>query len=159
MTSPVNSIFKWGDKYMPRPRKWRKVCCLPDSNRFGPLDSPADIANVINMTVDEYETIRLIDLQGLTQEDCAIQMNISRTTVQGIYGDARKKLAESLVNGKVLWINGGEYQLCEGNGKACGGGGCRRYRYQMGIDSNSEIDEDINKIRTENKNENSNTDR
>lgn len=42
---------------MPRPRKWRKVCCLPDSNRFGPLDSPADAVNTVNMTVDEYETI------------------------------------------------------------------------------------------------------
>ena len=83
---------------MPRPRKWRRVCCLPDSNRFGPLDSPLDTENTVNMTVDEYETIRLIDLDGFTQEECANQMNISRTTVQGIYDEARKKLAESLVN-------------------------------------------------------------
>ena len=74
---------------MPRPRKWRKVCCLPDSNRFGPLDSPADAVNTVNMTVDEYETIRLIDLDRFTQEECANQMNISRTTVQGIYDEAR----------------------------------------------------------------------
>ena len=93
---------------MPRPRKWRKVCCLPESNRFGPLGSPADQANYVVMTVDEYETIRLIDLEGFTQEECANQMNIARTTVQGIYNDARKKLAESLVNGKVLWIEGAE---------------------------------------------------
>jgi predicted DNA-binding protein (UPF0251 family) len=52
------------------------------------------------MTIDEYETIRLIDLEKLTQEECATQMNISRTTVQGIYDVARKKIAESLVNGK-----------------------------------------------------------
>ena len=101
---------------MPRPRKWRRVCCLPDSNRFGPLDSPLDTENTVNMTVDEYETIRLIDLDGFTQEECANQMNISRTTVQGIYYEARKKIAESLVNGKVLWIEGGEYQLCDGRG-------------------------------------------
>lgn len=144
---------------MPRPRKWRKVCCLPDINRFGPLDSSLDAANVVNMTVDEYETIRLIDLQGLTQEDCAIQMNISRTTVQGIYGDARKKLAESLVNGKVLWINGGEYQLCDGSGKGCGAGGCRRYRYKSSFASDITNEENIIETRTENKNENSNTDR
>ena len=115
---------------MPRPRKWRKVCCLPDSNRFGPLDSPADAVNTVNMTVDEYETIRLIDLDRFTQEECANQMNISRTTVQGIYDEARKKIAESLVNGKVLWIEGGEYQLCDGMGVSCGRG-CHRHRHEM----------------------------
>ena len=111
---------------MPRPRKWRKVCCLPDSNRFGPLDSPVDLANAVNMTVDEYETIRLIDLEGFTQEECANQMNISRTTVQGIYDYARRKLAMSLVNGAVLRIEGGEYQLCDGRGNGCSKGGCHR---------------------------------
>lgn len=89
---------------MPRPMKWRKVCCLPESNKFGPLDSVLDDQDHVNMTVDEYETIRLIDLEGFTQEECAKQMNIARATVQGIYVEARRKLAESLVNGKVLII-------------------------------------------------------
>ena len=111
---------------MPRPMKWRTVCCLPRSTRFGPLDASYDSENFVTMTVDEYETIRLIDLEGMTQEECAEQMNIARTTVQGIYTEARKKIAESLVNGKVLFINGGEYRLCEGFGKHCEGGGCRR---------------------------------
>lgn len=116
---------------MPRPRKWRRVCCLPENNKFGPLNSPAESMNYVNMSVDEYETIRLIDLEGFTQEECAGQMNIARTTVQGIYFDARKKLAESLVNGKVLFIGGGEYRLCDGNKKACGG--CRRQRCGRGF--------------------------
>ena len=107
---------------MPRPMKWRKVCCLPESNKFGPLDSPTDSINNVNMTVDEYETIRLIDLEGFTQEECANQMNVARTTVQGIYIEARKKLAESLVNGRVLFIEGGEYRLCDGLGNGCGRG-------------------------------------
>ncbi len=111
---------------MARPMKWRKVCCLPESSKFGPLDSPADAKNNINMTVDEYETIRLIDLEGFTQEECAKQMNVARTTVQGIYIEARKKLAESLVNGKVLLIKGGEYRLCDGLGNGCGRG-CHRH--------------------------------
>lgn len=123
---------------MPRPRKWRKVCCLPDSNRFGPLDSPADASSIIMMAVDEYETIRLIDLDGFTQEECAVQMNISRTTVQGMYNDARKKLAESLVNGKVLWIEGGEYQLCDGAANGCGRSGCRRHRCGRGFNETPE---------------------
>jgi predicted DNA-binding protein (UPF0251 family) len=100
---------------------------LPESNKFGPLDSPAEAENQVNMTIDEYETIRLIDLEGFTQEECAMQMNVARSTVQGIYIDARKKLAESLVNGKILTIEGGEYRLCEGLGNGCGRG-CHRHR-------------------------------
>lgn len=109
---------------MPRPMKWRKVCRLPQSNKFGPLDSPTDIENFVKITVDEYETIRLIDLEGLTQVEAASQMNIARTTVQGIYIEARRKLAESLVNGKILLIGGGEYLLCDKSGVGCGRG-CR----------------------------------
>ena len=69
---------------MPRPRKWRKVCCLPNNNQFGPLGTCVDSESMIQMTVDEYETIRLIDLEGMNQEECANHMNIARTTVQGI---------------------------------------------------------------------------
>ncbi|MBM4235480.1 MAG: DUF134 domain-containing protein [Firmicutes bacterium] len=117
---------------MPRPLKWRKVCCLPESNHFGPLDRRTSEDNAVTMTVDEYETIRLIDLEGFNQEECAAQMNVARTTVQGIYINARKKLAESLINGKVLFIEGGEYRLCEGTGSNCYSGGCRRHRHGSG---------------------------
>lgn len=114
---------------MPRPRKWRKVCCLPESTQFGPLTPFSDPDLFVLMTVEEYETIRLIDLEGLTQEECADQMNIARTTVQRIYADARRKIAESLVLGKVLRIGGGDYQLCDGLSDDCGKvGGCRRHR-------------------------------
>ncbi|MDD2217407.1 MAG: DUF134 domain-containing protein [Eubacteriales bacterium] len=112
---------------MARPMKWRKVCSLPESNKFGPLDSPVDAKNYLTMTIDEYETIRLIDLEGFTQEECSKQMNVARTTIQGIYTEARKKLAESLVTGKALLIEGGEYRLCDGLGSGCGRG-CKRRR-------------------------------
>jgi predicted DNA-binding protein (UPF0251 family) len=101
---------------MPRPRKWRRVCSLPDVNRFGPLDFAVEKEHVVIMSVDEYETIRLIDLEGLSQEECASLMHVARTTVQGIYQESRKKIAESLVNGKVLRIEGGDYKLCDGEG-------------------------------------------
>ncbi len=114
---------------MPRPRKWRKVCSLPTRNRFGPLGAPLKENDVVHMTVEEYETIRLIDLEDLTQEECAAQMNVARTTVQGIYNDARTKLAESLVYGKVLCITGGDYRLCDGLSEACGRGNCSRCRH------------------------------
>lgn len=121
---------------MPRPKKWRKVCCLPETDEFGPLDADINKEHIVNMTVDEYETIRLIDLEGFTQEECAKQMNIARTTVQGIYNDARKKLAESLVNGKILRIKGGDYQLCNGIEKFCNGGECKRHRCDMDYQDN-----------------------
>lgn len=98
---------------VPRPRKWRRVCCLPDSNLYGPLNLVNKDSQIIVMSVDEYETIRLIDLEGMMQEECADKMNVARTTIQRIYNDARKKLSESLVNGHVLKIEGGDYQLCE----------------------------------------------
>ncbi|HHW12651.1 MAG TPA: DUF134 domain-containing protein [Firmicutes bacterium] len=113
---------------MPRPLKWRRVCGLPETNKFGPLDLDVDDRNCVRMTVDEYETIRLIDLEGLTQEECAKQMNVARTTVQGIYAEARRKIAQSLVHGRVLLIEGGEYRLCEGPGAGCGRG-CHRHRH------------------------------
>lgn len=113
---------------MARPRKWRNVCCMPESNKFGPLNSKVDHDDIVIMTVDEYETIRLIDLEGLTQVECSNQMNIARTTVQGIYFEARKKVAESLVNGKIMRIEGGDYKLCDGLEHSCGGVNCKRHR-------------------------------
>ena len=108
---------------MPRPIKERNVCCLPKSCTFGPLNSTE--TEVIFMTVDEYECIRLIDLKGCTQEECAERMTIARSTVQMIYNEARKKMADSLVNGKLLHIKGGSFRLCDGNG-CCPAGECRR---------------------------------
>ena len=98
---------------MPRPRKCKKVCCLPENSLFGPLDKMNIDSEIIVMTVDEYETIRLIDLEGLNQEECADRMNAARTTIQRIYYDARKKLAKSLVQGNRIRIEGGDYKLCE----------------------------------------------
>ena len=112
---------------MARPFKWRKVCTMPKHSEFGPLNTQLNERDYIIMTVDEYETIRLIDLEGFNQEECAKQMNVARSTIQGIYIEARKKLAEGLVNGKVLMIKGGEYRLCDGLGNCCGRG-CRRNR-------------------------------
>ncbi|KUO52212.1 MAG: hypothetical protein APF76_04010 [Desulfitibacter sp. BRH_c19] len=116
---------------MPRPRKWRKVCCLPDSNLFGPLNATDLDTEIIIMTVEEYETIRLIDLEGMKQEECADQMNVARTTVQRIYNEARIKLADSLVNGNILKIEGGDYKLCDKREQIYGCGRCRRHRFEQ----------------------------
>lgn len=112
---------------MPRPRKCRKVCQMPTTKEFQPIGDIPCKASVI-LTVDEYEAIRLIDKQGFSQEECSNYMQVARTTVQLIYNSARKKLADALVDGLSLRIEGGDYQLCDGNEDYCGCGGCRRHR-------------------------------
>lgn len=102
---------------MPRPRKCRRVCCLPETTLFEP--SGCKQGKEIVMTVDEFETIRWIDLEGMTQENCAARMNVARTTVQAIYTSAREKLAKTLVFGRPLRISGGDYVLCQGDAPGC----------------------------------------
>lgn len=104
---------------MPRPSKWRSVCSLPENDTFGPLDNENKDDEIIMMTVDEYESVRLIDYEGYTQEECSKYMNIARTTAQAIYNRAKKKIATSLVEGKVIRIQGGNYRLCDGEEKFC----------------------------------------
>ncbi|NLI61885.1 MAG: DUF134 domain-containing protein [Methanosarcinaceae archaeon] len=111
---------------MARPMKRRRVCCLPGCSKFGPLDVSTDSTGSIEMTVDEYEAIRLIDLENLTQEECGEHMDVARSTIQNIYGEARKKLADSLVNGKTLVIEGGKYRFCNGDHGRNRGCGCHR---------------------------------
>ncbi len=110
---------------MARPRKRRRVCSLPENNKFGPFGINHRLEQVI-MTVDEYETIRLIDLEGLNQEECAEKMEVARTTVQSIYTEARKKIAEVLVNGKTLLIEGGDYLIYNDAQNVCGRGNRQR---------------------------------
>jgi len=110
---------------MPRPRKCRRICVLPENSLFGPLESKNDALEPIILNLDEYEAIRLIDLLDFTQEECAAQMDVARTTVQAIYNTARKKLAKSLVQGRPLHIEGGDYTLC-GQSASCCGKNCNR---------------------------------
>lgn len=109
---------------MARPTKTRRICMEPAYDNFGP--DGVRIGDKIVMTKDEYEVIRLVDLEKLTHEQCAKQMEIARTTVTEIYESARYKLADSLVNGRILEISGGNYRLCDGNASACCRKMCRR---------------------------------
>ena len=90
---------------MPRPSRCRRIEQLPVYRSFSPDDVSA--VESVRMTVDEFEAMRLLDNEGLTQEACAARMNIARTTVTAIYDSARKKVADALVNGKRLLITGG----------------------------------------------------
>lgn len=121
---------------MARPMKGRQVCRMPGTRRFGPSLAGGDTQGDILLTVDEYEAIRLIDHLGLKQEECALQMEVGRTTVTAIYASARHKLARALVEGLNLSIQGGAYRLGEHQqgrcGPGCQQGGPRRGRRGRG---------------------------
>lgn len=104
---------------MARPRKCRRVCHFPQVHGFVPVGTESSAGGII-LTVDEYETLRLMDKEGLSQEECGRQMGVARTTVQQIYADARRKVAEMLVEGLPLQIQGGDYRLCDGRSGDCG---------------------------------------
>ena len=107
---------------MPRPPRCRRICNAPRVERFGPCDAAE--SDPILLTLDEYEVIRLVDLEQQTHEQCAAQMDISRSTVQEIYENARRKLAACLVYGKPLHITGGNVRICKGQEQRYGS--CRR---------------------------------
>ena len=75
---------------MPRSAKCRRVCQMPTHCRFSP-ERPAH-REAVELTVEEYEALRLMDYLGLNQEEAAAQMRVARTTVQRIYAQARRKL-------------------------------------------------------------------
>lgn len=114
---------------MARPVKQRLVCELPGIAEFAPCT--AKELETVEMTIDEYEVIRLIDHLKLTQNECALQMNVARTTVQSIYDNARSKIADTIVNGKRLIIQGGNYTLCS-DSNACCGKNCAKRRCSNG---------------------------
>ena len=108
---------------MPRSAKCRRVCQMPTHCRFSP-EQPAH-GEAVELTVEEYEAVRLMDYLGLNQEEASAQMGVARTTVQRIYAQARQKLAVFLVEGRPLQIGGGSYapcpqESCRGFSRPCG---------------------------------------
>jgi len=117
---------------MPRPCKNRFISGQPGSVVYKPAGIPARTLEWLNLGLDEFETIRLLDYQGLDQEKVAQLMGISRPTVTRIYANARKKIAEALTEGKAICIEGGPVgnvcprQIPENISR--GGRGGRRWR-------------------------------
>ena len=96
---------------MPRPTKWRRVGFIPQVTSFKPSGIPLHQLEEIVLSVEEAEAIRLKDLEGLEQEECARRMQISRPTFHRVLAGARKKMADVLLNGKALRIDGGNYEM------------------------------------------------
>lgn len=96
---------------MPRNTKCRKICCFPNYYSFVPEEADVNNVEIIKMSLDEYEVIRLLDHEGLNQKECALRMGVARTTVTVMYESARKKLVSALVEGKRLQITGGNITI------------------------------------------------
>lgn len=98
---------------MPRPCKKRRICCEPSSLKFKPAGAYRKNAKNIFLTLDEFEAIRLADLEGFYQEQAAQKMNVSRQTFGNIILSARKKVADFLINSGQLTIGGGVVEVDE----------------------------------------------
>lgn len=108
---------------MARPQRCRRICGMPQVSSFCPAQQ--QVQQPILLSLDEYEVIRLVDLEGKSHQQCALQMDISRSTVQEIYESARKKIAACLVHGRELVISGGNYRICGGQEAGRCGQCCR----------------------------------
>ncbi|MFA7000859.1 MAG: DUF134 domain-containing protein [Candidatus Omnitrophota bacterium] len=92
---------------MARPVKCRRVGCEPSASYFKPRGIPLWGLEEVALCVDELEAIRLADLQGLYQEKAAKKMKISRQTFGNIIASAHHKIADAIVGGKAIKIEGG----------------------------------------------------
>lgn len=90
-----------------RPKKTRWVRCAPGERCFKPIGRPLNKAKCVYLTLDEFEAVRLADLEGMKQVDAAKKLRISRPTFSRIVSSARNKIADGLVNIKAIRIEGG----------------------------------------------------
>ena len=107
---------------MARPVKWRKIENIPTVPYFVPSEKDIDEIPGNVLKLEELEAVRLKDLEGLEQEECAQKMQVSRPTFQRILISAREKITDSLVNGKTLKIEGGNFtrNICPVKCEDCG---------------------------------------
>ena len=96
---------------MVRPKKCRMVASLPNITYYKPAGIPLRLLNEVRLSIEEAEALRLKELEGLEQSLGAAKMGISRPTFQRILSSARKKVADALLNGKAIRIEGGNFQI------------------------------------------------
>jgi predicted DNA-binding protein (UPF0251 family) len=115
---------------MPRPRIIRRISFEPNVNYFKPTGIPLSHLQEIILTRDEFESLRLIDYEGMEQSKAGKKMKISQATFSRILNSARKKVSEALVNAHAIKIEGGDFQMVQprgfgrgmGRGRGLGGG-------------------------------------
>ncbi len=102
---------------MPRPRMCRFVGFGPQANYFKPAGIRITDLDEIVLPVEEFEAVRLKDLLGLEQEECAAKMGVSQPTFHRMIVSARRKVADAIVNGKAIRIEGGSFTFVGGRGR------------------------------------------
>jgi uncharacterized protein len=100
---------------MPRPKCCRRISCQPNYNVFKPVGIPYVSLEEVVLSMDEFEAIRLADLEQMYHEQAAEKMNVSRQTFGRIIESARRKVAKVLTEALALRIEGGEVKAV-GNG-------------------------------------------
>lgn len=96
---------------MGRTPLWRRVSYMPSVTYFKPAGIPLRELEEVCLSVEEVEAIRLKDMEDLEQEQCAERMNVSRPTFVRILDAARKKVAEALIKGRAIRIEGGNFEM------------------------------------------------
>ena len=98
---------------MVRPQKHRRVAFNPEISYFKPRGIPMFDLEEVRLTVDQREAIRLSDLLGMSHEDAGRRMGVSRATFGRIVQQARKAVADALINGKAINVEGGNYKIVD----------------------------------------------
>lgn len=96
---------------MGRQPLWRRVDSIPRVTYFKPAGVPLSDLEEARLSIEEAEAIRLKDIEGLEQDGCAQKMSVSRSTFARILLSARQKMADALLNGKAIRIEGGNYEM------------------------------------------------
>ena len=119
---------------MPRPCKCRRICSVPRITRFDAAGEPH--SEPVTIGLDELEVLRLLDRENLSQQQCAVRMQVSRPTVARMYENVRKKLAEALTEGKSIHLAGGDIQVCTEPRPECRGvrNCCHRKKHSTVMD-------------------------
>jgi predicted DNA-binding protein (UPF0251 family) len=128
---------------MPRPQKLKTVCCASEFY-YG---HPKKHKETVQITMEQFETIRLIDYEKLTQDEASQMMNVARTTVQALYDQARTLIATALIESKGISVGGGHYELCDEHDhkdkKGCMKGYGQRHKKEHCHDHDEDKDMDI----------------
>ena len=107
---------------MVRPRRLRRIFFQPDVTYFKPTGvSMRDLKEVI-LNFDELEAVRMVDIAGVGQSEAGKKMRISQSTLSRLLSSARKKLADAVVNGRAIKIEGGDFKMVKSGGRGLGMG-------------------------------------